>query len=330
MEQRDITLRHAIMTADSAYTIVTQEMYAHQRPLNQSVVQEYALAMRKTEFRPGTTISFCVYQGRRYLINGQHTLHALIRADVSLLLGIEEIQVESLEEIAAWYGKYDRLRLRTLQHIYEAYDVHQHLNLNKSQTVCLGACLPMLASGFSSVPAKQGSLRMYTANAELRMAFMHNWIDEANQFFGAIKGAPGTVGMNIRRGPVMAVALVTYRFTGTDADEFWHTVCQAEALSQSDPRMALHMFLRSTKAGEFGPHRYSRYIASAWNNAWHGKRSKNVNPQAEHLPISLEGTPHDGKDVWRYITPQGEVLQEPHRYDAELWQAGLFGEAAAD
>jgi hypothetical protein len=330
MEQRDITVRHEVLTADTAHTIVTQELYAHQRPINQSVVQEYALAMRQQEFRPGTTISFCVYQGKRYLINGQHTLQALIRAQVALLLGIEEIHVTSLEEIAAWYGKYDRLRLRTLQHIYEAHDMAAQLNLNKSQTVCLGACLPLLASGFASVPRAEGSMRMYTANPRLRMAFMEAWIDEASQFFAAIKGAPGTVGMNVRRGPVMAVALVTYRCTGTDAEEFWHTVCQAEALSQGDPRMALHLFLRSTKAGEYEAHRYSRYIASAWNAAWQGKRSKHLQPQAEHLPIWLEGTPHDGKDTWRYITPRGEVLQDPQRYDATVWQRDLFGGAAAD
>src|SRR5262249_47510006 len=100
MEQRKITLRLEIMTPEAAHAIVTHELYERQRPLDQSVVQEYTLAMRNGEFRQGTILSFCVYRGTRSLINGQHTLHALIRAGVRLELGVEEIQVESLEERA--------------------------------------------------------------------------------------------------------------------------------------------------------------------------------------------------------------------------------------
>jgi len=331
MEQRKISLRHERITPQAARTILLHERYERQRPLDLGVVQEYALAMLNGEFRQGTVISFCVYQGTRYLVNGQHTLEAICRSGVTLELGLEEIQIESLEERAYWFSKYDRLKLRSLKQIYDANGIHEAVNMNKSQADCLGACLPLLASGFSSVPRSRGSMRMYTSNPRLRMDFIRAWADEASRFYTAITGAPGTLSMNIRRAPVLAVALVTYRFTGTDADDFWMNVCQDDGLHQGDQRKALHIFLRTTKLSEYQPHAYSRYVAAAWCRHWKGQRGKNIQPQVEHQPILIEGTPHDGKEIWRYISPRGEVVHKPGKYDAETWQIGLFGvEAAAD
>ncbi|HEX6827170.1 MAG TPA: hypothetical protein VF077_12705 [Nitrospiraceae bacterium] len=329
MEHRKITLRHELITPDSAQSIVTQELYAHQRPLSQAVVREYALAMRNGDFRQGTVISFCLLDGRRYLINGQHTLHAVILVQQPLEVAVEEIAVESAEELARYYGQFDRVRLRSLQHIYQAHAIHESLNLNKSQAVCLGACLPLFVSGFSQIGPREDSLRMYTANPRLRMACMEHWVAEASMFFSLIKGAPGVVSMNIRRAPVMAVALVTLRFAPEEAEDFWQNACQDDGLAQADPRHTLHLFLRTTKAGEFAPHQYSRYVAAAWNAGQSKRRLKNISPQPEHLPIVLTGTPHDGKHVYRYVTPQGDMVREPQWYLPGTWQKELFGLTSA-
>ena len=130
----------------------------------------------------------------------------------------------------------------------------------------------------------------------------------------------------------MAVALVTIRYTGTDAEEFWREVAYDDGLAQGDPRKALHLFLRTTKLGAYEPHVYARYIAWAWCRGWQELSCQYLRGQAEHLPITIDGTPHDGKGVYRYITPRGEVLHDPVKYEAEQWQQGLFGkdEAAAD
>jgi hypothetical protein len=130
----------------------------------------------------------------------------------------------------------------------------------------------------------------------------------------------------------MAVALVTFRHTGQDAEEFWHEVAYDDGLSQGDPRKALHLFLRTTKLGSYEPHVYSRYIAWAWCRAWQDLTCAALRAQVEHLPITIDGTPHDGKGVYRYITPHGEALHDPMKYVAEDWQQGLFkkDDAAAD
>lgn len=40
---------------------------------------------------------------------------------------------------------------------------------------------------------------------------------------------------NLRRAPVMVMALLTYRYTGTDAADFWHAVAMDDRLAQNDP-----------------------------------------------------------------------------------------------
>jgi hypothetical protein len=324
MEQRKISVRQERMTPQAAQAILLHEMYEHQRPLEESVIQNYTLQHHNNNFRPNTLLSFCTLHGRRWLINGQHTLHAIVRAGKPLDVSIEEIAVESLAERAQWYGTYDRNKLRSLKDIYAAHAIHETLNFNKHQALCLSACLPLLAAGFAAVTRQQGGLRMYTANAQLRMAFMEAWIEEAEQFYAVIKGAPGSLSMNIRRAPVMAVALVTYRFTGTDAEDFWDNVVRDDGLAQGDPRKALHVFLRTSKTGRYQAHTYSRYIASAWNADWHNRKVKTIQPQPEHSPILIEGTPHTGKQVLRYITPQGTPLHDPLPYLMDQWQQAML------
>jgi hypothetical protein len=324
MDDTKITLRHQVISPSLAHTILLKEMYEGERHLNQSYARQYGLAIRNEDFREGTLISFCVWQDRRYLINGQHTLTGIVLADRSYLLGIEEIRVDRYEDIAVWYSKYDRVNLRTLEDNYHAHNLQAQVQLNKGQTSQLGGCLPSLASGFEYVSKTQGSLRMYVANPDMRMAFIREWRDEAESFFRDIKGAPGRMNGNLRRGPVMALALVTYRYTGADAAEFWHAVAMDDRLAKNDIRKRLHMFVRISKVGEFAPYIFSRYMASAWCAAWEDRTPQSIVAQPAHLPIRIAGTPHTGEKVLRYISPQGDVLPDPQEYRPDVWHAGVF------
>jgi hypothetical protein len=325
MQDPKITLRHELVSSAAASAILAKERYDRQRPINHSYINQYALAMQKKEFREGTVISFCVFKGSRYLINGQHTLHAIVLAATPYLLGIEEIPVKSYEEIALWYSRYDRVHMRTLEHAYYAHNMQEHVQLNKGQTTQLGGCLPSLASGFEPVPRTHGGLRMYLDNPEIRMAFIGEWRDEAEAYFRDIKGAPGRMNTNLRRGPVMAVALVTYRYTGADATEFWHQTAMADRLANNDPRDKLHVFLLTTTSqGGYEPYIMSRIVASAWNLAWKDSKLKGLPVGATNVPIRLEGTPHTVRKVLRYLSPQGDVLHDPEEYRPDAWHVGLL------
>jgi hypothetical protein len=327
MQHNNITLRHEVISPTTASAIVTYELYERQRPLHTGRVRQYALAMRQGKFRRGTLLSFCCWQGKRYLINGQHTLQALRLANMSMEFGIEEITVGAYDEIAEWYSKYDRLYHRSLSQVYAAHNLAERLQLNKSQVQEIGACCGLLASGFSSSFAKEGALSMYTSDHEVRMKFIEAWMDEARSYFDATAGASAAIANHLRRRGILAVALVTYRFTGSDADEFWHQVAYDDRLAHDDPRKQLHYFIRETKNTSHEPHVVARMVAQAWNAAFAEPRQALRSIQATSLgrPIQIDGTPHDGKRIMRYITPEGAMLHEPMPYDEGQWEQALFG-----
>jgi hypothetical protein len=324
MEHRQITRTEKVIAPSEAQASLTKEAYERQRPLSHSWIRQYALAYIKGEFRPGSVMSYCVWRGKRYLVNGQHRLHAVVLAGIPYNFCVEEIVVESYEEIAEWYTTYDRLNLRTLPQAYDAYNLSEEVKLNKGQTQDLAGCLASLASGFEHVPKTQGSLRMYVSNPHIRMAFVREWRDEAGHFYEDIKGSPGVISKNLRRGPVFALALVTYRFTGADATEFWNKVALDDGLAKNDPCKKLHYFIRTTKMGEFPHETYSRYVASAWNAAWDNRTPAQLQALTATIPIRILGTPHTGDAILRYLTPQGEALHDPEVYQPENWQQSLF------
>jgi hypothetical protein len=65
----------------------------------------------------------------------------------------------------------------------------------------------------------------------------------------------------------MVMALLTYRYTGTDAADFWQAVAMDDRLAQNDPHKKLHLHIRTSKLGAYSLHVYSRYVARAWNAA---------------------------------------------------------------
>lgn len=324
MEHQEPTVYHLLTTPDLAQGIVLNELYPDQRGRDVDVIQDYALQMRHRTFRPWTVITFAVLNGRRFLVNGQHTLYALLAAGVTLPLTIEERPVASWEELAQLYSTFDRHRRRHLRQLLKAKHLAQDVQLNQGQTENLASCLPLLCSGFAAVPRVGGNLRMYVNNSSLREAFVRLWTPEAAIFYQNIKGAPGALSQNARRSAVMAVALVTIHFTGTDAEEFWHRVTTPDGLSTKDPQHRFHIFLRASAIKDYEPHVYSRYVAAAWNAAWMGRTPQSLLTGDVAAPIRLEGTPHTGDQVRRYITPTGELLQEPHPYDATTWQQEMF------
>lgn len=312
------------IAASAASAILEHEMYEYQRVCRTSDVRKYAMTMIRQEWLPGSLITFCVWQKRRYLVNGQHRLHAVVMAGQPQIFEVQQIPVESYEEIAQWYRVFDRLRLRVLTELYQPFHLPEKHNTNKTQNTHLMACLTPLAAGFENTSDRNHDVKMYTESPLIRMAFLDAWIEEGRRYFEDTRGARQKITTNLRRTGIMAVALVTYRSTGNDAEEFWHQVAMDDGLRSDDPRKRLNIFLGSTQSGEYPAHMLARYAASAWNAAWQERTLQNLTPQADRHPLRLEGTPHNGKDILRYVSPRGEMLEEPMPYESGQWQQELF------
>jgi hypothetical protein len=323
MEHQEHTYTPIDVTPDLAQHMLIHEMYARQRPAIPMTIQNYALQMKAGTWRPWSLIAACVLHGKRSCINGKQRLSAIVLSGVTVPLVLEEIQVQTEEEIGEWYAIHDQHDRRSLAVRFDALNLPDTLQFNKSQAKLLSACLPLMASGFA--PASRGmSLRMYTDNVMIRRAFMHEWKEEAHIFFQLIKGASQAITSSLRRAAVMPIALVTLRFTGTDAEEFWQNVAMNDRLAKDDPRQVLHLFLRTSNVLTIDWHVLCRYPATAWNAAYEERAIQHLQIGNAERPLRLEGTPHTGKEILRYITPRGEMLHTPRPYNPDTWQQEMF------
>jgi len=310
---KDITSDLKLVSPSEASHMLDTMRYEFQRKVDQTYVEEYFRAMQRGEFRPGTEITFAEYNGKLEDMNGQHTLHALVKFGKPFLLRIVIYKCRESAQRHGLYLTFDRNRIRSLTQLYAAYDFANKTGLNSEQTKHLGAAVGLIVSGFVAQGMSRAVLGAYFHSGHIRILCMHDWVDEAIAFFETIKGAPKIISQLLRRAPIMAIALVTFRHTGADASEFWHAVAWDDNLRFDDCRKTLHKWIREHMLKEYEPHIYARYVAAAWNAAWNDRSLQRltVSPAQTIQPIVLEGTLFDGHHQWVYITEHGAPLNAP-------------------
>jgi len=308
-----ITTALVVVTPEQALRWLTDNNFARQRPLRGWHVRYLAQAMRGGRFLEGTQIHFVVYNQHKHLVNGQHTLAAILQAGVPMVLNVQETTVTHEEDIARYYGRHDRGLPRSLSDSYQAHGFAALSGLSKTQITELGGAMPLVMSGFVNAASGgyTGTLAMAFRDQDLRWDMMMAWIDEARAFFDAIAGAPSFVSRALTRQGTMSVALVTYRYAGTRAAAFWQAAAQDSGLAFGNPVKTLLRFLGNTPANKHTPPLYARYVASTWNAFWKGRPLSHVYVRNRTAPILLEGTPHTHRGVMRYLTPEGGVIRTP-------------------
>lgn len=298
--------------------ILQSARYEDQRTLDEGWVRQYALAMAQERFRPCSLISYALFNGKRFLVNGQHTLEAIHLSGKSYPIREEVFPVDTMEDVAQLYGTFDQHRRRSNSQIYKAYRLDEQANMGKTHVSLLGSAMPLVMSGFTPWPTQARGFGVFMRDQWIKSQCITAWAGEARTYFEVIHNCPREISQGLRRASVMAVAVVTIRHTGTDAEEFWHEVAMGDGLKQGDLRLTLHMFLRKHSAKEFDAHVYARYVASAWNNFCDGRslRQLNIHETTWDKPIRIAETPHDGERVMRYLTQEGRALAQPEEYQA--------------
>lgn len=306
-----LTQHFETMTGSLAQQILDTEAYIHQRKRDKSYVNEYVLIMRRGEFRPGTEIVFARYKGKRHLINGQHTLAAIALCGIPLRVSVLIYDVEEEWMIHALYLTFDRNRLRSFDQLYQAHNLGQRFNLNQTQIRVLGSAMPLLITGFQSIDTFRQHYKGLLHSGPIRMQLMESFVNEMSWYSELIHGCPKEMSGCVRRASVVALALVTLRFTGDDAARFWHNVAFDDGLATNDPQKKVHHFLRETSADEHHTYIYVRYLISGWNIAFHNRALSKLPALDDKLPVQIDGTPHTAHAVLHYVLPNGNTVEEP-------------------
>ena len=304
---------------EMAERLLITERFSNQRQLRLWWAEYLATQMTFGKFIPGSAIYFCWCEGKRYLVNGQHTLTGIVLSNLPVLLTFMELEVDRFEEVQAWYSRFDHILARSDADSWQALEFPQTYGFNKTETTTLNGAMKPLLSGFTlwgHTTRSTDWASRYLRDFDCRHQLMALFAEEARQFFADMSGSTQQVRTCLYRSAVFAVALVTYRYTGIDASEFWQLVAQDNGPTPDHPaKVLLHHLIGSPDRKNNKPVT-ARKVAAAWNAFCEERTLRNLVARPLEQPVLIIGTPYDGKQVWRHITRDGRIIGTPQT-DAE-------------
>jgi len=295
-----------LVTPDKAQALLATA-YQGQRLLRPHHVRFLRHLLRTGHWRQGAEIHCARIGAERFLINGQHTLTALVQEHVAAWLTVVEIDVPTLAAVGRLYESFDRNWTRSLDDIYRSDPAMQQYAWTGKQLKAMSGAVAVLAMGYAK-DALFTDLLLTLRDPLVRAELIRDWSGEATEAFGAMQGQ---LRRQLLRSGVLSVVLTTYRYAPLQAAQFWPAVCQDSGLTEGMPARALVHFLLTTPSRMLSTPEYARHVASAWNAFYEQRVLRTLVPSAGANPIRIAGTPHDGTTTWQYLDQAGMVQHRP-------------------
>lgn len=304
----NVQIKTRLIHAEDAREILEKTQYRQQRAIRSRHVQRLARIMESGEFRQGTPIDIAVVGQKSYLVNGQHTLSAIVQCGKPQELLVVKHSCKNMDEVGGLYVGFDRQLRRTPQDVVSGYGVNMQ-SIGAHTGRALYGATGLVGSGFQA----NGTTRWlpWWDDLRIRARLLESWLPEAEFIDEDIVNAPYSA--LVRTSSIMAVALVTYRYA-KNASVFWRGLVRDDALPQGDPRKAL-LFAYADKTkfrrAVYQQHIVARYVISCWNSFRRDQTRVNISHGDLTKPVRIYDTPHDGKAVMVYVTAEGEILRDP-------------------
>jgi hypothetical protein len=277
------------ITPELAWRIIQEAPYAKQRPIRKAHVDALAMQMRRHEWTGGTQIHFGRVKSDDpllALVNGNHRMHAVIKADTAISFQALVSEVETAEGLDRLYRRHDRLVApRSVQDALRAEGTEVQYDLQKGFAAACFRALPMIESGFQHIRTYADPYLLRSDEARLRLA--EPWWPVAKVIQDATLRGHNT--RFVKAAGVMAVALVTMRYQEMKAFPFWQGVASGDRLARDDPRFALiHAFQHPRLRTEVNS---AKSTSAAWNAFFRDEPLTIVRVTAG--PVRLLGTPFE-------------------------------------
>ena len=258
--------------------------YERQRDLSLVHIRRLASEMKHGWFLQGTPIWFCVLPNDvKFIVNGNHTLEAVIESGVEIPLTFIYQTVDSLEEVAKAYACFDIQRSRTWMQAAQAQGLADEIPLAKHVL----AALTHIIIGFNINGHNDPLLR----SRPHRFNMMEEYKNPATMLANCLAGAPPANTKLVKRAGVMAVALVTMRYQPSSAENFWRLLVWDDGLRSNDPRKVLLTYLqRHDTVGQAATRDNIVASANCWNGAFDNRSMAFVAPGGTGT-LSIKGTP---------------------------------------
>lgn len=260
--------------------------FERQRKISPINVNRLAEEMRQGRFTPGTQIYVCVLpSGEQVIVNGNHTLEAVHASGTPQVLVVTRKHVKDIDEAGKLYAVFDIHKARTWLDSIKATGMNEGETASRTSKVL--AALGVIENRFD-----QGGANLNGVSRLGRIERAAEYEESATLFFTSIDGASKEGGRFVKRAPIMAVALTTFRYQPSLAMEFWGDFSHDDGLTAGMPERALMNYLRNNRGGGGAAVRklQTRAAALAWNAKFRGEETAMVKPNAM-TSFFLLGTP---------------------------------------
>lgn len=289
------TVRMQEITPVVAKRMLETMNYEGQRNLRPERVHFLAEEMKAKRFTDNT-IKVCVMPGgTEYMVNGYHTMHAIIECGIPQTMPVEFFQTKALADVDKIYARTDRALKRTRADTVRVYGLEEAFGLPVSTLNRFAASAVVIMRDFSS-----GGGLSNVSDDEV-VLFMMDWIDACKKYLEFIKETPLVGPMTMRH--VFPIGLVTTRYS-KQAEEFWPKVATDDMLAHDDPRKTLNKWVSETGLSKDSSHKRvvslplgMRSVATAWNAFIDTRPLQFLRVLNTTLPIVIRETPYDPK--WR-------------------------------
>lgn len=271
-------------------------IYEHQRPKNQSHVDYLANAMEKSLFDPTSNIAFASLNGKKVLIDGQHTLWAIMKSGIPQTLLVSDYFVTDVTQIARLYSHFNIGKRRSLFDSIRAYDITADLGLKSTQINQVAAAVRYMKAGF---PRYKSTDRY---QHEEMIELVRRWQNEAHIIYNTIEGCDYPIKQKLCSAPILAVLLAIIRYSPQKGPKFVY-LAHDDGLKKGDPRKALLNYLRQISQHTAGglipqsPGDIARAVAKCWGK-YHDDLALNnirISTLDSSKNIVIRGTPYTGK-----------------------------------
>lgn len=255
---------------DLARTWLRDHKYEKQRKIRPYHVKNLANEMIANRFMEKTAIHFCYFDGRFYLVNGQHTLSAIVLSEQSVNLIVVVYPCTTWTQVADYFARFDTHLTRQMSDSLYAHEIDRHFGVTKTQLSWITAAAIYYAYMTNEISSKAAT--QITHDEKLSLVMKHG--DAIND---ALKISDGFHNVTwVVRKTSLACTRILNDFDQAAAREFWRCTIEDDGLRRGDPRKALVELFRSavTIGGGWGSYagrktmtdpQWVKAISLAWN-----------------------------------------------------------------
>lgn len=282
------------VSPETAEQWLIKHNYTDQRRIRPVHVDLLARAMVQDHYRPGSHIEFAVLDAVPHLVDGQHSLSAVVKSGCAIWFLVHRRQVGDITELRRVYATFGRELQRTPADVLNGLGLPETLGLTPKNTELLAGALRWILNDFRP-PERVGPNRVPIRDLIYLADQTGDWRAAMGLYLECIANSVGYLTRPLRLTTTVAIALALLNSPKImdKAAEFWTSVAHDDGLGANDPRKAAVNFLalRAGGALSMAPTTRIRGLATIWNAAYTNQTMSIVRPAFNGMiGVTLAGT----------------------------------------